>query len=53
MAGRKKNKKPLSAQEWQLYSVLMNYKILDINLDLTVREWREKKLREFRERGAL
>jgi hypothetical protein len=50
---RKKNKNPLNAQEHQLYDVLRNYKIYDINLDLTVREWREKKLKEFRERDEL
>lgn len=47
---KKKAKRPLNAQEHQLYDVLRNYRIFDMNLELTVREWREKKLKEFRER---
>ena len=50
--GRRKGE-PLNAQEWQLYAVLQNYEIRKENLDLTVRQWREKKLQEFRKRGAL
>jgi hypothetical protein len=45
--------RPLNAQEYQLYAVLQNYTIKEENLDITVRQWREKKLKEFRERGAL
>lgn len=50
---RKRKHQPLNAQEFQLYAVLQNYTIKKENLDLTVREWREKKLKEFQERGAL
>jgi hypothetical protein len=49
----RKSKRNLSAQEWQLYSLFQNYDISDKNLNLTVKQWREKKLKEFRERGAL
>jgi len=50
---KNKSKRPLNAQELQLYDVLRNYWIFEINLDLTVREWREKKLKEFEERDEL